>query len=368
MSVRLDTEQARVVREILRAGRDQGANRTQLLAALDTAAVEANYRNPSGGDRDSSGWRQERASSYPGKNRMNVYEAATRFFQETRGQRGALRPGALAQAAQRSAFPGRYALHTKEAAQLLRQFGAASRPRAAARQAAAPTVQVSQVAGTSGGLSETLARSKPVLPQGGALPDPVFSGSRSLRMAGGMSPTISSAAAAKQEAGGSLSDRLRALAADAAATQVKVTAPAAAPAAGGKGGKLGAGTEAQRLAREILANKNIQFASWLSTGSDRKIFEGIAAGHLPYVPHWGKRASHVNLAVLRALAEMGRHGQVTVNAFTGGVHSSEASRHYRDDALDLDLGSGLGAGRITRIAGRFGGSRNSESDHIHLDF
>lgn len=125
----LSAEQRRVIREIIRAGRAQGANRTQLLAALNTAAVEANYRNPDYGDRDSVGWRQERASSYPGKDRRNVFESATRFFQETRGRRDSLRPGELAQSAQRSAFPGRYAQHTKASADLLRQFGAAAAPK-----------------------------------------------------------------------------------------------------------------------------------------------------------------------------------------------------------------------------------------------
>lgn len=123
----LSGEQRRVISEILRAGRASGANRTQLLAALNTAAVEANYKNPNYGDRDSVGWRQERASSYPGKDRMNVYESAMRFFQETRGKRDSLRPGALAQSAQRSAFPGRYAEHTKTSAELLRAFGAAGK-------------------------------------------------------------------------------------------------------------------------------------------------------------------------------------------------------------------------------------------------
>lgn len=143
----LSAEQRRVIREIIRAGRAQGANRTQLLAALNTAAVEANYRNPDYGDRDSAGWRQERASSYPGKDRLDVYGSATRFFQETRGKRDALRPGALAQSAQRSAFPGRYAQHTKASADLLRQFGGQA-PAAKRNVAAAPASSQIQAGGS----------------------------------------------------------------------------------------------------------------------------------------------------------------------------------------------------------------------------
>lgn len=133
----LTGEQRRVIREIIRAGKATGANRTQLLAALNTGAVESTFRNLAGGDGTSVGWRQETASSYPNVNRRDVYAGAIRFFNETKAKRDSLTPGALAQSAQRSAFPGRYAQHTKESAGLLRQFGAAAKP-AAPKAAQAP--------------------------------------------------------------------------------------------------------------------------------------------------------------------------------------------------------------------------------------
>lgn len=117
------SEQRKVIRDILRAAKAEGANRTEQLAAFDTGIVEAGLTNPHGGDGSSIGWRQETASSYPNVDRMNVYEAARRFFRETDPLKNKLTPGALSQAVQRSAFPGRYAQHTKEAAKILAQFG-----------------------------------------------------------------------------------------------------------------------------------------------------------------------------------------------------------------------------------------------------
>lgn len=122
----LSRAQQNVVKTIIATGKRKGANRTQLLAALETARVEANYGNPVGGDGTSSGWRQETKSSYPSVDRRNVAGAASRFFDESKGKRNSLRPGALSQAVQRSAYPDRYAQHTKEAAALLRQFGGAA--------------------------------------------------------------------------------------------------------------------------------------------------------------------------------------------------------------------------------------------------
>jgi hypothetical protein len=37
-------------------------------------------------------------------------------------------------------------------------------------------------------------------------------------------------------------------------------------------------------------------------------------------------------------------------------------------AIDIQLGNSDYNGLIVRIAGQYGGRRNSETDHIHLDF
>ena len=46
---------------------------------------------------------------------------------------------------------------------------------------------------------------------------------------------------------------------------------------------------------------------------------------------------------------------------------STGSNHYSGMAVDLDIGVG-NAAQIEQIANKYGGTRNSETDHIHLDF
>jgi hypothetical protein len=119
----LSRHQKKVAKTIIKVGRKKGATAKELKAAIETGLVESNLTNIKGGDRDSSGWRQERASSYPGKNRNDVKAGASRFFNETRAVRGKYKKsGDLAQAVQRSAFPGKYAQRGKEAQQILRKL------------------------------------------------------------------------------------------------------------------------------------------------------------------------------------------------------------------------------------------------------
>ena len=118
----LSREQRSVARTLIREGRRAGASRKQILAAIETGLVESNLTNIRGGDRDSSGWRQERASSYPGKNRNDVAAGAQRFYAETRGKGGGT-AGQLAQSAQRSAFPGRYDQRRGQAKAIIRSLG-----------------------------------------------------------------------------------------------------------------------------------------------------------------------------------------------------------------------------------------------------
>jgi hypothetical protein len=119
----LSRHQKKVAKTIIKVGRKKGATAKELKAAIETGLVESNLTNIKGGDRDSSGWRQERASSYPGKNRNDVKAGASRFFNETRAVRGKYKKsGDLAQAVQRSAFPGKYAQRGKEAQEILRKL------------------------------------------------------------------------------------------------------------------------------------------------------------------------------------------------------------------------------------------------------
>lgn len=108
----LSSEQRKILGMIVGIGRKRGATSKQLLAAVETGLVESGLRNLSYGDGTSVGWRQETASSYGSvARRMNLTGSINRFFSEVMGlgskSRG-MTAGQIAQAVQRSAFPGRY--------------------------------------------------------------------------------------------------------------------------------------------------------------------------------------------------------------------------------------------------------------------
>lgn len=129
MAYRLDPSQRSLLAQILTEGRsvirDPKLRRIADRAAAQTAIVESGIRNLSGGDADSAGWRQERASLY--KNPTNVKAAARRFYREFAQHYD---PGehSWEVAAQvqrpRADLRGRYRQEARAAAQALRQVGA----------------------------------------------------------------------------------------------------------------------------------------------------------------------------------------------------------------------------------------------------
>lgn len=125
--------QKRVAYHIYSVGRKKGASRKELLSALETALTESNLGNPNYGDGTSKGWRQQiSGAGVKSRNRLNVRKQAGYYFDETRaaGRGRGKSAGQLAQAVQRSAFPGRYDQHSKQAKDLLnwleRKHGAAA--------------------------------------------------------------------------------------------------------------------------------------------------------------------------------------------------------------------------------------------------
>lgn len=116
-------EQRDIINRIIRRGRQRGATKAQIKAALETGAVESNFRNLNYGDADSKGWRQERASLY--KNPTNVDASIDRFYNEAKGMRGS--SGSIAARVQRPAaqYRGRYAQNSRLAENLLRGGGGA---------------------------------------------------------------------------------------------------------------------------------------------------------------------------------------------------------------------------------------------------
>jgi hypothetical protein len=105
----LSADQRRIRDALIRIGRQRGATTKEIKAAIETGLVESGLRNLPGGDRDSAGWRQERASLYPDP--TNLEASINRFYDETAAVRDKYpTAGALAAAVQRPAaqYRGRY--------------------------------------------------------------------------------------------------------------------------------------------------------------------------------------------------------------------------------------------------------------------
>src|SRR4051794_21227024 len=102
-----------IINEILRQGR--GRSRRHVKAALEIGRVESNFTNPSGGDADSAGWRQERRSLY--KNPTNVRASVHRVYKELAQLDHGQKSWQLAADVQRPAkqFRGRYKGAAREA-------------------------------------------------------------------------------------------------------------------------------------------------------------------------------------------------------------------------------------------------------------
>lgn len=122
-------QQKSIAQRIIAVGHRLGAGPKATLAALETGIVESGLRNTPGGDQDSQGVFQQRPSQ-GWTNPTNVEHAARAFFEHAiplSQKYGSA--GQLAQAVQRSAFPGRYDQQRDAANSLL--GGIASRRAAA---------------------------------------------------------------------------------------------------------------------------------------------------------------------------------------------------------------------------------------------
>jgi cell wall-associated NlpC family hydrolase len=114
----LNAEQRRNLAIARRESR--GASPRVRLSLIEAMKVESNYTNVHGGDRDSRGVLQQRRMYYPhsGENvKYDIDQYLSRAKRANRGFKGSA--GQLAQAVQRSAYPGRYDEHAAEARSLL---------------------------------------------------------------------------------------------------------------------------------------------------------------------------------------------------------------------------------------------------------
>jgi hypothetical protein len=111
-----------VARTIARIGRKQHEKRRYIKAAYETGIVESGLKNLPGGDSDSQGWRQERASLYP--NPRNVKASVKRFFSEAHQHDHGQPAGQLAADVQRpqAQYRGRYGQVSDQAVHIMRQY------------------------------------------------------------------------------------------------------------------------------------------------------------------------------------------------------------------------------------------------------
>ena len=118
-----------VIRKIMQIAQQRGMDREAILGALSTGLVESNLTNIRGGDADSSGWRQERASLYKDPN--NLTNSINRFFNEWKEHdKPGFNPGLTAANVQRPAaqYRGRYSERMDEAKGLLAKYGGGKMP------------------------------------------------------------------------------------------------------------------------------------------------------------------------------------------------------------------------------------------------
>lgn len=206
----LTAEQRRIASLIVKIGRARGEKGKRIVANLETGIVESNLRNLPGGSGSSVGYRQETKSSYPTVNRRNVKAAINRFYDEARHVSTKGRTaGQIAQAVQRSAFPGRYDQVRGRALGLYRKGGAGGSLGSGGGTAGSLSVSVTpgQIEAGNAAVVDLLNPPKPVQPSGIDIPEPSFSAHNKLPVpAGYQAPP---AVGAPQPS--TLSDQLRAI-------------------------------------------------------------------------------------------------------------------------------------------------------------
>ena len=112
--------QISVAQQVLATAQQYGATATEQLALMEAGLVESGMANLTSGDRDSAGVFQERPSQ-GWTNVTNIPDATLQLLQHM--NTSLTDPGAMAQSAERSAYPDRYDQMQPEAESLLQLAG-----------------------------------------------------------------------------------------------------------------------------------------------------------------------------------------------------------------------------------------------------
>jgi hypothetical protein len=315
-----------VIDAFRKAGRTTGASRKVMKALFEAGLVESNLQNLNHGDRDSLGPLQQRPSQ-GWKNARDPYKGALDFLKQAiplADKYGSA--GQLAQAVQRSAFPGRYDERSGEATKYLKGAGGGS------DATPGPTdTPEAQSAPSQPNMVEALGSLLPQRPQlqvtGPSAPS--FAASSALPQ-GYQAPQAQGAAAPQRDLTPALQaiDRLRQ-----SATQ-----------------SVGAQTEAHG-AREPTANTHLSGSKVLELifndgGKGYGIKNGADVdGRQVYSDVWGGHANHVHVAAgPKTVVALGKIAQdkfglhVGENPHFGGVDAGAhvpGSYHVRDEAIDV---------------------------------
>jgi hypothetical protein len=296
-----------VIAEILRQGRNQP--RRRVLAALVTGRVESNFKNLSGGDADSAGWRQERASLY--RNPTNLKASVRRFYQEAAKLDRGQKVGELAADVQRPAaqFRGRYAQHVGEARKLLGSGGGGG-----GGSTSTTTTRLGGP-GSAVDVAAALAQQAPT-PQrtitAPALPD--------VLTPQGYTPVVTQAPAEPQ------ADLRSALAQIAQDKLPSVTTSTTTSRGGGGGGGVPkSGSQIKELFWQGKGGIDIK--------NGKRVPQGFVSGHTDHVHVAAGPKTTVRLG--KVAQSMGLH--VGENPHFGGVHPVhvQGSNHYKGEAIDV---------------------------------
>jgi hypothetical protein len=296
-----------VIDEILRQGRNQP--RRRVLAALVTGRVESNFKNLSGGDADSAGWRQERASLY--RNPTNLKASVRRFYREAAKLDRGQKVGELAADVQRPAaqFRGRYAQHVGEARKLLGSGGGGG-----GGSTSTTTTRLGGP-GSAVDVAAALAQQAPT-PQrtitAPALPD--------VLTPQGYTPVVTQAPAEPQ------ADLRSALAQIAQDKLPSVTTSTTTSRGGGGGGGVPkSGSQIKELFWQGKGGIDIK--------NGKRVPQGFVSGHTDHVHVAAGPKTTVRLG--KVAQSMGLH--VGENPHFGGVHPVhvQGSNHYKGEAIDV---------------------------------
>lgn len=165
---KLDPEQLKIAKALLRIGRKEHAGPRAVVTALVTGLQESGLKNLPIGAESSGGWRQERAIYYPDP--TNVKHSAERFYKELKERGGSGSIGDEAQAAQRSAYPDAYQPHVGEAREILKMLGGYRGGKADKNARTSPGATGGRLAGRSASEGDSLGTSSASSPAGAQTP------------------------------------------------------------------------------------------------------------------------------------------------------------------------------------------------------